>query len=152
MGASDRARTETRAFLMVASVDWSSGFEEFNLGALLGPQAWDSDSGLSSLPPMDLLLSDLKLELLSWWSKLGGISWSLPLLFFEAVSAALFNGDPERVLSSDEELDNSSVSAVPLGPRSINCLGTTCTLPTWSCFSPGFFSPIFKIKIPSLFN
>ena len=132
---------------MVASVDCSRGLvEELNRGALLGPQPWDSDSELSSLG-MDRLAS-LALEFPC--SEGAAISrWSLALLFLEADSELLlllFNGDPERVLSSDDELDNSSISAVfPLGPRSINCLGTTA-LPT-SCFnSLDFFSPIFNFK------
>lgn len=79
MGASDRARTETRAFLIVASADWSTaaGLEGFNLGILLEFQPCDSDSGLSSRPT--LLPSRTTSFLLT------------------------FLGDPEMVLSSDEE-------------------------------------------------
>ena len=110
MGASDRARTETRAFLIVASADWSIVLGGLNLEALFWTQPCVSDSGLSSLPaPFPF----------SWW----------------------FWGDPERsrVLSSDEDWDGSSVSAVAVGPRSMNCLGTTA--PATSCFFSSDFPP-----------
>lgn len=125
MGASDRARTETRAFLMVASADCSMGFEpEFNLGTLLAAQPWDSDSGLSSLPT---LLPSRKLELWSW-------SNGIASLLLVVLTVVLFWGVADRVLSSDEELLEtwSSVSAVALGPKSKNCL---------SCFTSWWWSP-----------
>lgn len=77
MGASDRARTETRAFLMVASVDCSTGLDDefINLGALFGAQL--SDSGLSSRP--------------------------IALSF--DTNSIFFRGDPDSVLSSDEECE-----------------------------------------------
>ncbi|OMO57910.1 hypothetical protein COLO4_34993 [Corchorus olitorius] len=92
MGAFDRARTEKRAFLMVASLlDWSIGFGDgFNFWTLLGPQP--SDSRLSSLL---ILLPSQKLE----------VSWSNWELFSFLVLriSKLFRGDPDCVLSSDEE-------------------------------------------------
>ena len=116
--ASDRARTETRAFRMVASAaDWSIRFlfpllllllpeGGLCLETLLGfPQALDSDSGLSSLP-----------------SNLFPVSRG-----FEFSRSK--GGDPERsiVLSSDDT--SASCSTAPEdGPRSMNCLGTmVCT-------------------------
>lgn len=82
MGASDRARTETRALLMVASEALLSmttlelELELFNLETLVGFHP--SDSGLSSLTTI--------------------------ALFFCNSILLLFN-DPEIVLSPDEECE-----------------------------------------------
>lgn len=119
--ASDLARTETRAFLIVASVaDCSATLEELSIfWTLLGPQPCDSESGLSSLPVLPLLF----------------LIWSL----FPA-SIRLFWGVFDLVLSSDEELDTlSSTSAVPLVPISRNCLGTIPPPTPW------FFSSAFAL-------
>lgn len=124
IGASDLARTETRAFLMVASVAWSIGLGGvLSLGTLLGTQPCVSDSGLSSLPTL------------------------LPLVL------TLFWGEADRVLASDEEFETSlSVFVSSLGPKFRNCLGTNAPDDPISCLFSSDFPSTFcvnKIRVKS---
>lgn len=108
---SDRARTDTRAFLMVASVAaWSTFFVGLlNFGNLLF-QIDNSWSGLRSLNRLLVLFPNS----LEW-------TWSTP---FEAASTSLFDAVRSRLRSSDEECSVLSYVESPI-PRPMNCLGTT---------------------------
>lgn len=116
MGASDLARTETRALRMVASAaDWSIAFplplleEALCFETLLGfPQLFDSFSGLSSIPS----------TLFARWRELE--------------SSRRDWGDLDVILSSDDTSADGS-------PKSMNCLGTisgaSCRLVSLSLLS-----------------
>lgn len=128
MEASERARTDTRAFLMVASWAWSELFELDSLGDLLGTQPFDDCSGLSS-PAIE---EDFAWWWW-WWSKgtMSFLKLKLPTDLFRPFSTEFAEND----LSLDEA--SSLSAATEARPRSMNCLGTM------DCF----FTSIFRSSI-----